>query len=47
MNDFITEFENLNYKKVLVLKLLIGISGSESQRQMCLTLSLDIYLEMK
>ena len=42
MNDFITEFENLNYKKVLTFELLIGASGSENQRQICLTLSLDI-----
>ena len=58
MNDFIVEFEILNYKmdshnmklthKVLALKLLDGASVSENQRQMCLTLANDLtYNSMK
>ena len=58
MNDFIVEFEILNYKmdshnmklpdKVLAFKLLDGTSDSENQRQMCLTLANDItYNRMK
>ena len=49
MNDFIIEFENLNYKmdshkmelpeNFLAFKLLGGASVSENQRQMCLALA--------
>ena len=58
MNDFIIEFENLNYKidshnmklpeKFLAFKLLDGASVSENQRQMCLALANDLtYNSMK